>query len=63
MSETFLHLETFGAFETLGMRRRVSPRQELVTQTAELYMDELVTAGTTNTVPGTPFRVIILGLH
>ena len=51
-----LHLATFGAVEILGMTRRVSPSKELVSHTAELCLNQLVTAGTTASSPGRPFE-------
>ena len=45
-----------GAVEILGMTRRVSPSKELVSHTAELCLNQLVTAGTTASSPGRPFE-------
>ena len=51
MSEIILNLEKSGAIKFLGTRRRVSPSKELVSHGVELYMNELVTEGMTNTSP------------
>jgi hypothetical protein len=56
VKKIILHLATFGAFEILGMTRRVSHSKELASHTAELCLNQLVTAGTTASSPGRRFE-------